>query len=303
MIRNSHAIVAVSLLLCSALDGRAAGIVSFNLLSGTQNSLASQDQAGAPGVRTTNWNQITSTALTFAPGSVKDNSGAYPPNLTVTLAPGGNFSDRGAGITNDNKMLNTVVDKFEGSPGVLSVSNVPYATYNVYVYQRPDYPLPGDGLSKTRGGCFTLTNNAGLVQRRYISTQDKTTAQPLPATVNNADGSGYILANTPNIASSGSFAQVEGGHYVKFSWLSNASFTVLMAALGAGAADDAGNVITDGDPVRRLKWSGFQIEEVPSGVATNLSLTAPRPGYVSGRLRWISIAGPRGFRQRHWGGR
>ena len=38
-----------------AVVAGAANIVSFNLLTGTRNSMAPQDLAGSPGVRTTNW--------------------------------------------------------------------------------------------------------------------------------------------------------------------------------------------------------------------------------------------------------
>jgi alpha-glucosidase len=260
----------------------AARVVSVNLYAGnTRNIMFPADAAGAPGVRVTNWNQLTASQLSLGPNALVDSFGVVASNLTVTLNPAGSFLDRAAGVTNDNKMLATVIDKFEGGPGGLSVSNVPYAVYNVYVYHRPDYPTPGDGLTKTRGGYFTLTNATGQVQRRYISTQDRVTGVGLPATVN-ADGSGYVLAQTTNIALTGSFAQIEGGHYVKFHWLTNAGFTMLMSALGGGAADDAGNVITDGDTARRLKWCGFQIEEVPYGVATNLSLVAPVPTLLAG---------------------
>jgi alpha-glucosidase len=268
----------------------AARVVSVNLYAGnTRNFMFAADAAGVPGVRVTKWNQLSSSQLSLGPNALVDSFGDLASNLTVTLTPAGSFLDRAAGGTNDNKMLATVIDKFEGSPGMLSVSNVPYAVYNVYVYHRPDYPTPGDGLAKTRGGYFTLTNATGQVQRRYISTQDRVTGVGLPATVS-ADGSGYVLAQTTNIAASGSFAQIEGGHYVKFNWLTNANFTMRMSALGGGAADDAGNVITDGDSARRLKWCGFQIEEVPYGVATNLSFAAPVPTLLAGDPVAASVA-------------
>jgi alpha-glucosidase len=264
----------------------AAQIISVNVMAGSgRNVMSGSDAAGAPGVRTNNWNELSSTDSSLAAGAVIDASGAVVAGMSVDLSAGGNFSDRGAGDFGDNMMINTVIDKYQGTPGTLEVRGVPYDAYNVYFYHRPEN---GDGLDNARGGYFSLSSSGGTEQRRYISTQDKTTASQLSSGVN-ADGSGYIQSQTTNISSSDSFSQIDGGHYVKFSWVSGTNFTVQMSALGDGAADDLGNVILDGDGARRLKWSGFQIEEIPSGTATSLSLTESLPGFIPGDPQAYSV--------------
>jgi hypothetical protein len=54
-----------------------ARMISVNVRAGSgRNSLASTDEAGAPGVRTNHWNELSSTDTALAAGEVIDASGA-----------------------------------------------------------------------------------------------------------------------------------------------------------------------------------------------------------------------------------
>jgi hypothetical protein len=54
----------------------AAQIISVNVMAGSgRNVMSGSDAAGAPGVRTNNWNELSSTDSSLAAGAVKGSSG------------------------------------------------------------------------------------------------------------------------------------------------------------------------------------------------------------------------------------
>ena len=64
--------------------------------------------------------------------------------IAATARPEGN---------NEARLFNGYQDQFEGAVSSLNVTNIPFASYNVYCYVRPDQrPVPG--------GYFQVTNNS-----------------------------------------------------------------------------------------------------------------------------------------------
>jgi hypothetical protein len=108
-----------------------------------------------------------------------------------------------------------------------------------------------------------ITNAPDGTNRCYIKDVDSNgNIVPEP----NSSGSGYVQSTTTSIPAGGtSFTHINGGNYVVFSSLTNASVRVWFGALGDGqGVDDLGNTISDGNSAVRLKIAGFQIVQMVS---------------------------------------
>ncbi|MEI6077891.1 MAG: hypothetical protein WCS94_20085, partial [Verrucomicrobiota bacterium] len=151
---------------------QAQDIISFTVQTSAganRNWMFPADLAGAPGVRTNNWNNIGNylnggsgnADASLLPGNITNSAGVLVPGVGAVIhnTSGGAFGDRGAETTNDLKMFVDVCDGFgQGSLsgyGYLYVTNIPYTNYNVYVYFLPD---SGNGTANTKGGVFCITN-------------------------------------------------------------------------------------------------------------------------------------------------
>ena len=247
-----------------------------------------EEIAGAPGVRVSNWNSApmggNNTTLDLPAGTLVNNNGNPINGLSMSLFTGnsGNAGSRGnppggvaPALQNDGRMFRTVSDKFEGNPGIIAITGIPYSKYQLYFYVYPDAGGGGE-----RGGYFTVTNSSGVVQTRWLkggTGVNSTIPLPDPAT-----GDGYVQSKTDTQPTN--FANIQAGHYVVLSGLTDPNIAIYYSAVGGGS----GNV-TGGDGVRRLKFSGFQIVETTSGTLTALSFASPIPTLYTGNPQGISV--------------
>jgi len=296
---------AMALLWFWASAGPLAGveIISVKFTSpknSNQNWMYAGDYAGAPAVRTNNWNNLLATAdgnsspITLAAGTVSNSAGAILPNFWVyahptTSAGGGGVFNRVNGTTNDGKMFGDVTDTYQcnsfANYGYIDFTNVPYSQYSIYCYFRDDN---GNGSANARGGFFCITNTSTGTNRFYIKNQSNDvsfTQVPVPSNT----GSGYLPSSVSTIPAGGSTwagSGVAGGNYVVFNNLTNSWTRVWFGGLGngTGGKDDLGNYITDGSTAVRFKVAGFQIVQIPPALPigpylqdTNLILHAGNP--------------------------
>ncbi|MEG3024388.1 MAG: hypothetical protein RR888_09995, partial [Akkermansia sp.] len=135
--------------------------ISINFGSNS-GSIGTTQTAGAISVTGDHWNQFV--ASTEATGqSLKDNSGTST-DLKLTWSSK-NIWQSGNGTTGDAKLLTGYLD--DGGSGVnISVSDIDYLTYGVYIYCNTDTPDVGfssktvNGLSYTGSGT-TTTQGSG----------------------------------------------------------------------------------------------------------------------------------------------
>lgn len=285
------AVTAAMILLASQVMVQAQGVISMRFDSGgltgssqNPNFMFPADIAGAPGVRTNNWNNIpapynANSPSTIGTNGIFDASGTTIPNMGCAAYFGGGGSDgwydRVAPTvsTNDGKMFADVADVYGNNAianfGYLQVTNIPYTNYNLYCYFRDDN---GSGSTDTRGGFWLITNTPSGAERIYISNQTNDgsyTQISLPST----SGSGYRQSTTISIPSGGAaWTSIQGGNYVEFTGLTNGNLTIFFDGLGngSGAKDDLGNYVNGGSAAVRFKVCGFQLQQVNLGSITNL---------------------------------
>ena len=234
--------------------------IGINLKPSSSAGMTTNDLAGA--IHLANWNNMTGptgygNAQTLA--NPLDSSGAVVGGMTVTVTGGSSSSTfaYNAAAGNDSTLFDTVFDQFDGTAGTISVTGVPYATYDVYLYMRSD--------GAARGGAFTIGGTTYYVRGGLSN----------PAT----NGTGYVVSS----ATTNGGTNTAQGNYVRFSGLTNTNFTCSFVAFNAG------------DNVQRLKFPGFQIVSgapvatVPPGVPSGLTITPT--GLTTVTLAWQSAAG------------
>ncbi len=270
------ALLALTIIGSAAFSAQAAAprIVSVNLLNTTSDNVAmiattTNNFAGAPGVRAQNWNDIVAGVVSLNP--VKDHTGvdvvdggSVPMGINFTQGGGGARGNiTAAPGNNEARMFNGYYDQFENGTSVFLATNIPFASYNVYCYARPD------AGGSFRGGFFYLTNTT---EKKWIKGG---TVSGVTIALPDGNGNGYVESSTATPPSV--FGQISAGHFVSFRSVTGATLRVEMSAVGLGA-----NGVSDGDGARRLKVVGFQIVEIPSsGTVTNLSLGASIPNLLS----------------------
>ena len=151
-------------------------VISFNCHHGTTaTAMLATETAGAPGVNVANWNDISNDAWpgsgSISAGNIKDSNGDPLATTTLVWAWGGGAASQGSGV-NDAHMLSGAFDAYSAPPGYTHhgnfiVSNIPYATYDVYYYMPSGYSLRGgdataNGIIKSMG--FAPNYDAGFYQ-------------------------------------------------------------------------------------------------------------------------------------------
>lgn len=247
--------------------------IGFDLHGATASAITPTALAGAPSVRLPNWNGLripTAAAGTVSPTVVVDSSGAAVTGLSLTYTNGSSINTGNvAGTSNDSAMYGTFADIFGNTatlngntPASLSVSGIPYGTYDVYFYVRND--------GADRAAKITVNGTDYFIRGGL--------ADP------NSSGVGYVgAAGTDGSVPSA----IPQGNFLKVAGLSGA-LTVTLDGF------DAGNVAA------RLKLGGFQIvnASAPTAVTTapgalqNLVVTG---GVASNILSWDSVAGATGY--------
>jgi Concanavalin A-like lectin/glucanases superfamily len=296
----------------TALTARAFEIISVDWSRATtvaNGFMTPTELAGAPGVRTTNWNVFNMPILgaTLADGTIQNNLGSVVSGLSITGLGGssgsGGDGTTGTGSPNEQKMFQGVFDKSEGNEGSLAISGIPYASYLLFFYVRPD--SGGVAADNARGGYFafrdTVTNEDLTITTNRLEAHwlkggpDDGTVLPIPETTN---GNGYVLSTTVspesptgNTATSGqptSFPGIQAGHYVVFSGMTNPNPTIFFRAVGLGAGGVAG-----GNGARRMKIAGFQIVQTPAATLTNIIISPALPPLHAGNpaVSGVSVVG------------
>jgi hypothetical protein len=235
----------VSLLAAAALGSTAsacrAAIMSFTLTN-TTTGMAATDVAGAPGVRVGNYNNVQigsgNQTSNITLNTIKDDSGATVASASLTLTPSAGQNNGVAGNvggTNDQALFSNFYDQFATPPSTVTITNIPYASYDVYFYRNGT-----EANAATRAGQFT------------IGAQDRYVRGGLPDPT--STGTGYVLSNdTTNTG--GSITQ---GNYVVFTGLSGSSLTASFNGVNAG------------DTTLRNKVVGFQIVQTPEPASAGL---------------------------------
>lgn len=239
--------------------------LSFNVKGSNLTGMTPAELAGASGARFANWNNFDLGSSTSTITNMVDSNGAAVAGASVSLARGSSnnpFSRGLSSATNDRRMFDTVLDQFDGTASTLTVTGIPYGSYDVYFY------MSDDGAA--RGGSFTI-GSATYYLRGGIAFPTNT-------------GTGYVQS-TDTTLNSGTNTQA---NYVKFSGLSGSSFTATFVA------------VNQGDSVKRLKFPGFQIvgSAAPATTVTGApgGVTITAVSNTSNTIGWNAVTGATSYR-------
>lgn len=227
-----------ALLSLTALPGHGAGVISFNFTGdgSPQAGMTPTDLAGAPGVRVGNYNNIIvphSGTSSVTVTTVKDNTGATVTGAALAFTYGSGFGTFGDSFrANDARLFSRNYDQYGAPASTISLTNIPFALYDVYFYRHTDGAL--------RAGQFTVGGNSLFVRGGLTDPNDT--------------GTGYVESmDTTNTG-----ALITQGNYVVFRNVSGSTLDASFLGLDVG----------DGNP--RNKVVGFQVAEAvpePSSIA------------------------------------
>jgi hypothetical protein len=225
---------AISLACLFTVSAQAQTIISVSFSKEVRMTTA--DSAGAETARTANWNSLEVKANTENPlAPIMDNTGKPISGLTLSVFGGasagdlGTFNQKRETLQNDEALFNGCYDQNEGTPTRITLSGIPFAKYDIYIYR-----VNQEERAAQRAGQFKIGDMTYYV--RGGGNEPK------------ADGTGYVRSTTQAFTSGTDIAQ---GNYVKFEGLTGPSCTVEISAVNAG------------DAVQRCKIAGFQIVERP----------------------------------------
>ena len=113
--------------------------INFNSDRDLAAELAPDEVAGHPDVAQSNWNNTNGAAsgnesnlIGATPGTVLDSTGVAT-GVTLTWTSDGTWNTNNGTSSGDNKLMNGYIDH-TGVGASVQVSNIPYASYDVYVY-------------------------------------------------------------------------------------------------------------------------------------------------------------------------
>lgn len=218
-------IVGVAAILVS-VGGLRADIISININptdQPTQAEMAPTDVAGAPGVASDNWNSldVSGNGNGYVGGSMSnlvDDSGA----ATTMDATAGNIPGKNAFTTDFENYGWSGADLTMHTGGMndssqFTISNVPYALYDVYVY------LGGGANGGNAGGVISLSGTGGVDTTQY-----------------QFFGYSWSGGNIYTQITSTDPANPSSGNYVMFSGNTASSFTASYLANPSDAVYDGG---------------------------------------------------------------
>lgn len=233
--------------------------------TGGNEGMLFHDLAGYTGVRAGYWNNFVQN-----PGSVTnqlnnptDDQGNVLGTTVIQFIPdfGGTLANQGIDTvgtitTNESVFFGNLLDLGMNNgttvASELVVSNVPYASYDVYFY------IWNDTSATNRPADFTID---GVTQYRI----NNASYPSQPAN----DGTGYVIAAPQPGSLPASIVDVPFGNVVKFSGVTDSTLTAQIAAVGQ-------DYIGDANAVTRVRLAGFQIVESLDGLtATNIYLSPP----------------------------
>ncbi|MAF22079.1 MAG: hypothetical protein CMP26_05710 [Roseibacillus sp.] len=149
--------------------------------------LAPDEVAGHPEVAQANWNSTNGGAngnetnlLGLTPGTLVDSDGA-PTGARITWTSDGTWNTNNGTASGDNKLMNGYIDH-TGAGSTVEVTNITYASYDVYVYFGSDgNERTGAIESTTAGQTFSYSTNsqqAGGFPGIYVLTEDEGAGNP-----------------------------------------------------------------------------------------------------------------------------
>jgi autotransporter-associated beta strand protein len=237
--------------------------LSLNVKASANTGMTPVETAGATGARFSNWNNLNVSSGSGSITNLVDSTGAQVTGVSATLAAGNSgaaFSRGLASPTNDVRVFDTVLDKFDGTAATLTVTGIPYGTYDVYFY------MADDGTA--RGGSFTVGGTTYYLRGG--------------AGTPTSSGTGYVQS-TDTTYNAGADTQA---NYVKFTGLSG----TLTATFTA---------VNEGDSVQRLKFPGFQIvgtaAPASSAPAAPAGVTITANSATSFTIGWAATNGATGY--------
>ena len=222
-------------------------------VSDIYHSMSFHDYSGAPGVRTPYWNTLPAAGVNIdaSLSSLMDSRGTLT-NAGVHITGVGVLSvqyDATLPPTNEGALFGTYYATGAWGPsstaqmnGYVSVTNIPYESYDVYCYVYNNTAIAGVNCA----GHFIID---GVEKFR----QNSTALAPAP----NADGTGYVEAVQP-ATSPTSIRNVPAGHYVKFTGITDPNLTITYGGVAPDEISDSGN-ISYGTTNTSMYVAGFQI--------------------------------------------
>ena len=212
-------------------------VVGVHLRAYNTYGMCVSDTAGV--VHVPYWNNLLGPVLqgeTTSIASVTNQFGVVVAGMSASWTAGntgGSYNSSGtietgsdsvtvSPATNDVNLYASVFDQWTTTPSTLSVSGIPYSSYDLIIYVY-------DGGS-IRGGSITVGSTTYYVRG----------GAGMPST----SGSGYVQSDDTTL---GAGTNVEEGNYVRFSGLSGGSVSATFVAQAMG------------DSTERLKVAGFQI--------------------------------------------
>ena len=215
----SRALTFLAGLLAATSALQAQSVISVNLVNSrpdvSNDELASGTSAGV--VVATNWNNVigggnaSSAQATYTTLNVKNNLGNATTLDVATTSTGGGYQAGHTATTSGNHtlMFGTIGD-VQSAPTTVSVSETPFASYDLYVYfAAPQFIGPPNNTITLNNGSTTLT--------KY--TQATTF------------GDGLTSFTESNSSVAGTYAP---GHYVRFTGLTGPSFDFTLSGDGRG---------------------------------------------------------------------
>ena len=228
--------------------------ISVNFNGGGQgrggDALNSTDAAGV--VPLVNWNNVTGAggtdlALTDATGT--------PSTATLTVNGPGTYSTIGTTITptpGDETMNTGFIYSNGTTPVTVTVNNVPYTQYDVYVYE--------------------LNDAGGRVETTTLGSTSYYNSSATPNDASHIDGNTTTAYKYSRIGSTTAGSPTSGGDYVKFAKVTGTSFSFSYSAPGNGYLN------------------GFQIVENTSTAPDSPTNPVATPGNNSVALSWTGVA-------------
>ena len=181
----------------------------------TPQPLAPGTSAGAPGVAQTHWNAVTGSSFTNV--ALNDNTGASTTALLNGSANGTYYGGNVSDTPGDTELTSgELFNGWTGSP-TMTVSNIPYAEYDVYVYAALD--------NNTRIETLELTPSGGSASYQSFGTS--------------TGGSTWVLSNNPVAGWNGTTPTTQptrpaSATYAEFAGITANSFTLAWGAPGNG---------------------------------------------------------------------
>ncbi len=227
-----------------------ASIISVNVNEASSRvPMASTDLAGAPGVRVANWNNFNAGTRTLPTSVTSPTSGAFVyddgsvvgGSFQITTAGPGGYANTNT-LINDSRMYSGYFDLREPSPLTITMTDIPYAQYNLYIYAQGQNATGAN----FRGGSVELTGG----QIYYFQ------GSASPAN----DGTGYVEMTTTSIPAVPAKTDIAFGNFISYEGLTATSATVT---------------------VRTYKWTGdidrtqvygIQIEQIPEPATLGLAV-------------------------------